>query len=90
MTEKPFIHEYAYADMESNFIYHEDFIKLLLKVLNVKGVLNIGGPTKTIYNFARTHNPLIKKKYLKKEKNNLPLKASMSLRKLNKILKKNT
>ena len=41
MTEKPFIHKYAYADVKSNFIFHEDLIKLLVKVLDKKGIYNV-------------------------------------------------
>lgn len=89
MTEEPFVHEYAYADMITNFIYHKEFIKIFEKTLNEKGILNIGGPSKTVYNFVRTQNPKIKKKYLRKENNNLPLNASMNLEKLKKIIRKN-
>jgi len=87
MTEKPFVHKYAFADMIANFIYHEDFVKILKKVINKKGILNIGGPTKSVYNFAKKTNPHIKKKYLKKEKKvNIPINASMNLNKLKKII----
>ena len=48
MTEKPFIHKKAFANVKLNFIFHEDLAKILLKVLDKKGVINIGGPTKTI------------------------------------------
>lgn len=88
MTEKPFVHEYAYADMITNFIYHNEFIRIFEKTLNQKGILNIGGPSRTVYNFVKIDNPKIKKKYLKKENNNMPLKASMNLNKLKKIIQK--
>ena len=42
MTEKPFVHKSAYANMITNFIFHEDFIKIF-KVMHLKGILNIGG-----------------------------------------------
>ena len=89
MTEEPFVHEYAYADMITNFIYHTEFIKIFEKTLNEKGILNIGGPSRTVYDFVRIGNPKIKKKYLKKENNNLPLNASMNLNRLKKIIQKN-
>ena len=28
MTEKPFIHKFAFTNVKSNFIFHEDFAKL--------------------------------------------------------------
>ena len=48
MTEKPFLHEYAFSNVKSNFIFHEDFAKKLVKILH-KGVYNIG-KSQTIYN----------------------------------------
>ena len=88
MTEKPFIHKKAFANVKLNFIFHEDLAKILLKVLDKKGVINIGGPTKTIYNFAKKYNNKIKKIYVKKNSlYKFPLNPSMNLTKLKKILK---
>ena len=87
MTEKPFVHKYAFADMKTNFIFHDEFIKIFKKVLNKKGVLNIGGPPMTVYKFAKNYNKNVKKKYLKKEsKIKLPMNTSMNLTKLKKYL----
>ena len=87
MTEKPFVHKKAYANMITNFIFHEDFIKIFKKVLYKKGVLNIGGKTDTVYNFAKKYKNDVKKIYLK---NNMfpkmPRNSSMSLSKLKKFL----
>lgn len=88
MTEKPFVHKYAFANMITNFIYHDEFIKIFKKIINKKGVLNIGGPKKSVYQFAIKTNPLVKKKYLKnKKKVNVPINSSMNLQKLNKMIK---
>ena len=86
MTEKPFIHKYAFKNVKCNFIFHEDFIKIFLKILNYRGIINIGGKSQSIYKFAKKYNKNVKKK---KSKGELPLKMNMSLNKLNKILKKN-
>tara|TARA_A100001015_G_scaffold319264_1_gene441636 strand:+ start:653 stop:1369 length:717 start_codon:yes stop_codon:yes gene_type:complete len=89
MTEKPFIHKYAFADMKTNFIFHDEFIKIFKKVINAKGVLNIGGPSKTVYKFAKKYNKDVKKKYLKNEiKIKIPMNSAMNLNKLNKFIKK--
>ena len=40
MTEKPFIHKYAFSNVKTNFIYHEDFVKKENK--NVKKKLSKG------------------------------------------------
>lgn len=85
MTEKPFIHKFAFTDVKSNFIFHEDFAKIFLKLIKKTGVINIGGQTRSIYAFAKKYNKKIKKK---KSKGELPKKMHMSLKKLNKYLNK--
>ena len=84
MTEKPFIHSKAYANVKLNFIFQEDAAKLLFKIINKKGVFNLGGPSKTVYQFAKKFNKNIKKKFSKGE---FPKRADMNLNKLKKIIK---
>ena len=36
MTEKPFVHKYAYSNVKSNFIFHDEFAKKFIKVLSKK------------------------------------------------------
>ena len=85
MTEKPFVHKKAFANVKLNFIFHEDLAKLLIKVIKKKGTINLGGPTRIVYNFAKKYNPKVKKIY---NKNILPVKPFMNLNKLKKIIKK--
>ena len=66
MTEKPFVHKSAYANMITNFIFHEDFIKIFKRIMHLKGILNIGGKTSSVYNFVRKHQK-VKKKYINKK-----------------------
>ena len=88
MTEKPFIHKKAFANVKLNFIFHEDVAKILLKIINKKGIINVGGVTKTVYNFAKKYNSKVKKIYNKKNSmNKFPFNPYMSLTKLNKIIK---
>ena len=84
MTEKPFVHKSAFANVESNFIYQEELAKKLLKVIEKKGIYNIGGKSQTIYKFAKKYNKNIKKIFSKGE---FPLKQNMNLKKFNKIIK---
>ena len=84
MTERPFLHKEAYVNVKSNFIFQDQFAKLFLKIINKKGVYNIGGKSQSIYNFAKSTKPNIKKKLSKGE---FPLKQNMNIDKLNKILK---
>jgi len=84
MTQKPFQHKKAYVNVKSNFIYHENLAKIFLKILNKKGIYNIGGKTQTIYKFAKKNNYTVKKIYSKGE---FPLNQDMNLKKLYKTLK---
>lgn len=89
MTEKPFVHKKAYANVKTSFIFHEDVVRILFKLLNEKGIINLGGKSEYIYNFAKKSNPNVKKIYLKKNINNImPFDSTINLQKLNNILKK--
>ncbi len=84
MTEKPFVHNKAYANVKSNFIYQEDAAKIILRILNKKGIINVGGPSQTIYKFAKKNNKKIKKIFSKGE---FPKRGDMSLKKLREMMK---
>ena len=83
MTEKPFIHQKAYANVKSNFIFQEDAAKLILRILHKKGVINVGGQSQSVFNFARKFNKKIKKIYSKGE---FPKRTDMNLNKLKKLI----
>ncbi len=83
MCEKPFIHKSAFYDIKTNFIFQEDVAKMIPKLLNKKGILNIGGKTQTIYDFAKKYNKKIKKTSGRKI---FPPNPSVNLTKLKKIL----
>ena len=53
MTEKPFAHNKAYTNLKTNFIFHEDLVKYLPKLIKEKGIINIGGKTQSVYDFAK-------------------------------------
>ncbi len=89
MTEKPFLHKEAFTNVKTSFIYHEDVADLLFKLLKEKGIINIGGKTQFIFDFAKTSNRFVKKKYLKKNLDlEIPLNSSLNISKLKKKLKK--
>ena len=88
MTEKPFIHKKAFANVKLNFLFHDELVKILIKIMDKKGIINVGGPTKTVYNFAKKYNPKVKKIFVKKNSlYNFPLNPYMNLSKLKKIIK---
>jgi|TARA_B110000305_G_C19272822_1_gene555365 dTDP-4-dehydrorhamnose reductase len=85
MTEKPFIYKKAYTNLKTNFMFHEDLVKILPKLINKKGIINVGGKSQSVFNFAKKFNPFIKK--IKAKKNiKFPLNQTMSLAKLKKII----
>ena len=83
MTEKPFLHKKAYSNLKSNFMFHEDLVKILPKILNQKGILNVGGKSQSVYSFAKSNYKKVKKINANKKK--LPLNQTMNLSKLKKI-----
>jgi dTDP-4-dehydrorhamnose reductase len=88
MTEKPFVHDKAFANVKTSFMYHEDVSKILFRLLDKKGILNLGGKTKFIFDFAKKDKKNVKKIYLKKKNNlGMPLDSSLNINKLKKILK---
>tara|TARA_B100001121_G_scaffold104486_1_gene92597 strand:- start:577 stop:1287 length:711 start_codon:yes stop_codon:yes gene_type:complete len=85
MCEKPFIHNSAFYDVKTNFIFHDEVASMIPKIINKKGIINVGGKIQSIYNFAKKNNKNIKKKSGKKL---FPLNPSMNVDRLNRILKK--
>jgi dTDP-4-dehydrorhamnose reductase len=87
MTEKPFIHKKAFIDFKTNFIFQDTIATILFKILPLKGVLNLGGKSQSVYNFAKEFNlntkPISRNsiKSLKKYPN-----ISMNINKLKKII----
>ena len=79
MTEKPFVHKKAYANVKLNFMFQEDAAKLLLKIINRKGIINLGGQSQTVYNFAKKYNKKTKKIYSRGE---FPKRLDMNLSKI--------
>lgn len=84
MTEKPFIHKKAFKNVKSNFIFQEDLAKIFLKLISKKGIINIGGKSQYIFNFAKKHNKKIKKIF---SDGSFPLKQDMNLKKMKNLIK---
>ena len=89
MTDFPFVHKKALKGAYSSFMYNKTISKIIPYILDEKGILNIGGKKREIFNFAKKFG---KKKILpiKLEKiNNYPKDSSIDIKKLKKILKVN-
>lgn len=89
MYEVPFIHRYAFINRKSNFLTHEEVAKIIPKLLNVKGIINIGGKRCSIYKFAlKTNKKVLPKKYIASENVvELMPDTSVNINKLKSILK---
>mgnify|MGYP001467416610 CR=1 FL=1 len=87
MTEKPFVHKYAFKNFITNFIFHDEVAKFLPKLFKYKGIINVGGPIKNVYDFAKKYNSKIKGKYIQRSKTTINrLKPSMNISRLKKII----
>tara|TARA_Y100000816_G_scaffold192910_1_gene140718 strand:+ start:2328 stop:3041 length:714 start_codon:yes stop_codon:yes gene_type:complete len=87
MTEKPFLHKKAFVNVKSSFMYHEDVANILFKLLDKKGVINVGGKSQYIYDFAKKDNKKVKKSFLNKNsKIGMPFNSSINTKKLKKII----
>ena len=85
MTEKPFSHKKAYTNLKTNFVFHEEIAEILPKIINKKGILNIGGPSQSVYKFAKKYNSQIKKAKLPKY-SKIPKNQTMNINLLKKII----
>ena len=85
MTERPFIHKSAFSNVKSNFMFQDELAKIFLKVIDKKGIINIGGKSQSIYEFAKKNNKKVKKKTSKGE---FPKRIDMDLSKIKGFIKK--
>ena len=65
MTEKPFVHQYAFSNVTTNFMFHDDFAKVFYKLINKKGITNVSGKRQTVFNFVKSYKKNVKKKLVK-------------------------
>ena len=83
VSEKPFLHKKAFANVKVSFLYHDEAAKIIFKLINKIGIINLGGKSQTIFNFAKKTNPNVKRINMKK--NILPKNLTINLRKLKKL-----
>ena len=87
MTPRPFEHTRALVDCRKSILYMDDAAKITLKLLNEKGIINVGGDPMTVYEFAKKGNPDIGKLRIK-EVNDVEIAedSTMNIEKMIKIL----
>ena len=88
MNDDNFPHKSAFTDYITSFMKKTDAAKLTLKLLNRKGIINIGGKIQSAYDFAKNINTKVNKiKLNKKNKDLMGTNTSMNIKKLKKIIK---
>ena len=60
MTEKPFAYKKAYSNLKTNFMFHEDLVNYLPKLMYKKGIINVGGKSQSVFKFAKKYNSKVK------------------------------
>ena len=89
MTEKPFAYSKAFANMRTNFIFHDELANNLFKLIKLKGIINVGGKPQSIFNFAKKYNKKVKKIFAKKkDAKKFPLNSTMNISKYKDFLNK--
>ena len=83
MCERPFIHDQAFYDVKTNFMFQDEVAKIIPKILNKKGIINIGGKIQSVFNFAKKTKKDVIRSTGKKI---FPPNPSMNVSKLKKIL----
>ena len=87
MNDDYFPHQSAFTDYLTSFLKKTDVAKITLKLLNKKGIINIGGVKQSAYNFAKKLNSKVKKNTLKKkDKKLLGKDTSLDIKRLKKII----
>jgi dTDP-4-dehydrorhamnose reductase len=88
MNDDYFPHKSAFTDYLTSFLKKTEAAKITLKLLDKKGVINIGGEKQSAYDFAKKLNTKVKKNKLKKkDKKLLGKDTSLNIKKLKKIFK---
>ena len=86
ITEKPFIHKYAFKNAISSFLFINDFVPIFKKLINEKGIINIGGKRRSIYNFAKETKFNVRPSIIKGD--SFPRNSSVNINKFKKIINK--
>ena len=87
MNRKPFPHPKAIKDMKKSLMWIEDAAKITLKLLGENGIINVGGESKSVYDFVKEENPNIEPIYLKDISDvNMATDCSLDVTKMQKVI----
>ena len=88
MTDYPFIHKKAIKGAVTSFIFNKQVSKIIPHLLDIKGIINIGGKKRDILDFANKFSDKKVEHINFKNVRNFPKNSSIEIKKLKKILKK--
>ena len=63
MTEKPFVHDKAFANVKTSFMFHQDVVKILFKLLKKEELLMWVVNQIMFIILQKKNNPNIQKKF---------------------------
>ena len=87
MNKRPFPHPKALADMKKSLMYIDEAAKVVLKLLDEEGTINVGGKSQSVYDFVSESNPNVERITLKEISDvNMAKDCSMNTDKLKKII----
>ena len=84
LCDIPFRHKAAFNNIYRTSITHKDAAKLILKVKDEIGIINIGGPVQTVYDFVKKYQDVESLKY--KGNNSQVTSIKLDTTKLNNII----
>ena len=89
MTNKPFSHKKALFDSYRSILFDDEASEITLNLLDEFGVINVGGESKSLYEFVKSYKPDIEKNYLSDIKDvNMPSNLTMNTKKMKDVLEK--
>tara|TARA_B100000085_G_scaffold223515_1_gene208673 strand:+ start:924 stop:1646 length:723 start_codon:yes stop_codon:yes gene_type:complete len=87
MNRKPFPHPKALKDMRKSLMYIEDAAIVTLKLLNERGIINVGGKSQSVYDFVKNENPNVEPIYLRDISDvNMATDCSMNTKKMKEVI----
>ena len=88
LCQQPFPHPKALVDIKKSYLYMDRAAEIILKLINERGIINVGGDALSPYEFAKKTNPKIKKTTLNEVSDvKMGLDSSMDVSKMKKIIK---
>lgn len=87
LCQQPFPHPKALVDIKKSYLYMDEASKVILKLINETGVINVGGETMSPFEFAKKDNPNLEKISLNEVGDvKMGKDASMNLNKMKNII----